>query len=99
MSTMNTTILYEEWEGHCHAKQAAGDNNHKPCSEGGTATFDRNLASTYMRCCVQGCVWELKLDDALASREQDADDERYGRAVEARRDDFDNEREEPEEAR
>ena len=31
---------------------------------------------------------------ALAAREQEADDERYGRAVEARRDDFDNQREE-----
>ena len=35
---------------------------------------------------------------ALLAREQEADDERYGRAVEARRDDFDNERE-PEETR
>jgi len=40
-------ILYDAWLAH--AQEAHHDLE--------TAKYDRNLASTYIECCVRGCKW------------------------------------------
>lgn len=52
--TRRTSLLIR-WLGHCNA---SGDARHVPVSDGGDATYDANLAGTYIRCTVSGCDWE-----------------------------------------
>lgn len=49
-------LLIRQWEQHC---EQAG---HKPRAEGGTATFDHNMAATYITCCNHGCKWSASAD-------------------------------------
>jgi hypothetical protein len=46
-------VLYEAWARHCER------DGHGKASEGGTGTYDFNLAGTFVRCCDPACGWSM----------------------------------------
>lgn len=50
-------FLFTAWLDHCRKTP----DHPAPKTEGGTATFDRNLGATYIRCC--HCDWEHELPE------------------------------------
>ena len=59
-SSLNLFNLVRLWEAHCQeaAKKAPA---HRPRAEGGKATFDHNLARTFITCCYPRCSWQHHL--------------------------------------
>ncbi|MPZ70250.1 MAG: hypothetical protein GEU71_12090 [Actinobacteria bacterium] len=58
-TALNLFELVRRWEQHC---REAGTKSHLPLMEGGKATFDHNLARTYVCCCYKGCQWESTIE-------------------------------------